>query len=157
MTAAARSTGIPWPPLIYMAAIAAAVVLGLTVPLPWIAGPLGDILFAVGWLVIVAVVALWITSVRTMTRAKTTLNPTGEPSHLVTTGPFAITRNPLYLANTLLMIGVGLVSGIFWFIVLAFVAAFATQKVSIEFEEKMLSTKFGKKYKDYAKKVRRWI
>lgn len=157
MTAATKSSGIPWPPLIYMAAIGAAVVLALLVPLPWIAGPLGDILFAVGWLVILAVVALWVTSVRTMTRAKTTLNPTGEPSHLVTTGPFAVTRNPIYLANTLLMISVGLVSGIFWFIVLAFVAAFATQKVSIELEEKMLSTKFGKKYKDYAKKVRRWI
>jgi len=157
MTAAARSTRIPWPPLIYMAAITGAVALGLTVPLPWIAGPLGYILFAVGRLVILAVVALWVTSGRAMTSAKTTLNPTGEPSHLVTTGPFAITRNPIYLANTLLMIGVGLVAGIFWFIVLAFVAAFATQKVSIEFEEKMLSTKFGKKYKDYAKKVRRWI
>jgi protein-S-isoprenylcysteine O-methyltransferase Ste14 len=92
-----------------------------------------------------------------MVRAKTTLSPTGEPSHLITGGPFAITRNPLYLANTLLMIGVGLVSGIAWFILLAFIAAFTTQKLAIEFEEKVLSTKFGKKYKDYAKKVRRWV
>ncbi len=157
MTAATKSSGIPWPPLIYMAAIAGAVALGMLLPLPWIAGPLSDILLAVGWLVILAVATLWVTSVRTMTRAKTTLNPTGEPSHLVTTGPFAITRNPLYLANTLLMIGVGLISGMLWFILLAFIAAFVTQKVSIEFEEKILSTKFGKKYKDYAKKVRRWI
>ncbi|KQZ81910.1 isoprenylcysteine carboxyl methyltransferase [Mesorhizobium sp. Root157] len=157
MTAAARSSGIPWPPLIYIAAIVGAVALGLLFPLPWIAGPLSDILFAVGGLAILAVVALWVTAVRTMARAKTTLNPTGEPSHLVTNGPFAVTRNPLYLANTLLMIGVGLVSGIAWFILLAFIAAFATQKLAIEFEEKMLSTKFGKKYKDYAKRVRRWI
>jgi protein-S-isoprenylcysteine O-methyltransferase Ste14 len=55
------------------------------------------------------------------------------------------------------MIGVGLVSGIAWFILLAFIAAFSTQKLAIEFEEKVLSTKFGKKYKDYAKRVRRWI
>ena len=101
---------------------------GCSFPCPGSPGPLGDILFAVGWLAILAVVALWVTAVRTMTRAKTTLNPNGEPSHLVTSGPFAVTRNPLYLANTLLMIGVGLVSGIAWFILLAFIAAFATQK-----------------------------
>lgn len=157
MTAAAKPTGIPWPPLIYIVAIAGAVELGLLLPLPWIAGPLNDILFAIGWLVILAVIALWVTAVRAMSRAKTTLNPTGEPSHLVTSGPFAVTRNPLYLANTLLMIGVGLVSAIPWFILLGFVAAFATQKMAIEFEERTLSTKFGKKYKDYAKRVRRWI
>jgi protein-S-isoprenylcysteine O-methyltransferase Ste14 len=92
-----------------------------------------------------------------MKRAKTTLNPMGEPSHLLTGGPFAITRNPLYLANTLLMIGIGLAAGSIWFIILAFIAAFATQKLVIEFEEKILSAKFGKKYKDYAKRVRRWI
>lgn len=157
MTTAAASRRIPWPPLVYAVAIAAAVALGLLVPLPWIAGPLGDILFAVGWLAILAVAALWVTAVRAMKAARTTLNPTGEPAHLVTGGPFAITRNPIYLANTLLMIGIGLVAGAAWFIVLALAAAFATQKLAIDFEEKVLSTKFGKKYKDYAKRVRRWI
>ena len=46
-----------------------------------------------------------------MMRAKTTMNPNGVPDHLVTTGPFGVTRNPIYLANTLLMIGVALFSG----------------------------------------------
>ena len=73
------------------------------------------------------------------------------------TGPFAVSRNPIYLANTLLMIGVALISGIVWFLLLAIIAAFATQKMAIEGEEKVLATKFGKKYRDYAKKVRRWI
>lgn len=157
MTATSRLNRIPWPPLIYIAAIAGAVALGMLFPLPWITGPLEDILLAIGGLVILAVVALWAITVRTMVRAKTTMSPAGNPTHLLTTGPFAVTRNPLYLANTLLMIGVGLVSGSAWFILLAFVAAFATTKMAIKFEEKTLSTKFGKKYKDYAKRVRRWI
>ena len=92
-----------------------------------------------------------------MVRARTTLNPNAVPDHLVTTGPFGITRNPMYLANTLLLIGVAFVTGIVWFLPLAFIAAFATQKVAIEREEKMLAAKFGKKYRDYAKRVRRWI
>lgn len=148
---------IPWPPLIYVAAIAASIALGLLYPLPWIGGLLGDILFAAGWVALFGVVALWFTAIRIMIRAKTTLHPNAVPDHLVTSGPFAVSRNPIYLANTLLMIGVALISGNVWFLPLAIIAAFATQKMAIEGEEKVLATKFGKKYRDYAKKVRRWI
>jgi protein-S-isoprenylcysteine O-methyltransferase Ste14 len=152
-----KAAVIPWPPLIYIAAIAVGIALGQFYPLPWIGDLLGDILFAAGWVILLGVVALWVTSIRTMVRAKTTMNPNGMPDHLVTTGPFGITRNPMYLANTLLLIGVALVSGNIWFLLLSFVAAFATQKLAIEGEEKRLATKFGKKYRDYAKRVRRWI
>lgn len=153
----AKHGGIPWPPLIYLAAIAVAIALGLLYPLPWIGDLLGDLLFAAGWVALFGVAALWFTAIRTMTRAKTTLNPNAIPDHLVTTGPFAVSRNPMYLANTLLLIGVGLISGIAWFLLLAVVAAFVTQKVAIEREEKVLTEKFGKRYRDYSKKVRRWI
>ncbi|MER8898233.1 isoprenylcysteine carboxylmethyltransferase family protein [Mesorhizobium sp. M0676] len=148
---------IPWPPVIYIAAIAISIVLGLFYPLPWIGDLLGDLLFAAGFVVLFAVAALWFTAIRTMIRAKTTMNPNGVPEHLVTSGPFGVTRNPMYLANTLLLIGVAFVSGIVWFLPLALIAAFATQKVAIESEEKVLFAKFGKKYRDYAKRVRRWI
>ena len=153
----AKSGLIPWPPLIYCAAIAISIVLGFLYPLPWIGDLLGDLLFAAGFVVLFAVAALWFTAIRAMTRAKTTMNPNGVPEHLVTSGPFGVTRNPMYLANTLLLIGVAFVSGIVWFLPLAFIAAFVTQKVAIEREEKVLAAKFGKKYRDYAKRVRRWI
>ncbi|MER8901249.1 isoprenylcysteine carboxylmethyltransferase family protein [Mesorhizobium sp. M0772] len=148
---------IPWPPLIYIAAIAISIALGLFYPLPWIGDLLGDLLFAAGFVVLFAVAALWFTAIRAMIRAKTTMNPNGLPEHLVTSGPFGVTRNPMYLANTLLLIGVAFVSGIIWFLPLALIAAFATQKVAIESEEKVLFAKFGKKYRDYTKRVRRWI
>ena len=148
---------IPWPPVIYVVAIAASVVLGLLYPLPWIGDIFGDLMFAAGWVALFGVAALWITAIRAMVRAKTTFDPNAEPTHLVTTGPFGVTRNPMYLANTLLLIGVALITGIAWFLLFAFLAAFATQKMAIEKEEKMLAAKFGKKYRDYAKRVRRWI
>jgi protein-S-isoprenylcysteine O-methyltransferase Ste14 len=148
---------IPWPPLIYLVAIAISVALGLLYPLPWIGDLLGDLLFAAGWVALFGVVALWFTSIRTMIRAKTTLNPNGTPDHLITTGPFGVTRNPMYLANTLLLIGIAFISGIAWFLPLALLAAYATQKLAIEGEEKVLTAKFGKKYRDYTKRVRRWI
>ncbi|TIQ34781.1 MAG: isoprenylcysteine carboxylmethyltransferase family protein [Mesorhizobium sp.] len=148
---------IPWPPVIYVVAIALSVVLGMLYPLPWIGDIFGDILVGAGWVALFGVAALWVTAIRTMVRAKTTLNPNAEPDHLVTSGPFGITRNPMYLANTLLLIGVAFITGIAWFLIFAFLAAFATQKMAIEKEEKMLTAKFGKKYRDYAKRVRRWI
>ncbi|MDX8468079.1 isoprenylcysteine carboxylmethyltransferase family protein [Mesorhizobium sp. VK23B] len=148
---------IPWPPVIYVVAIALSVVLGMFYPLPWIGDIFGDILVGAGWVALFGVAALWITAIRTMVRARTTLNPNAEPDHLVTSGPFGITRNPMYLANTLLLIGVSFITGIAWFLLFAFLAAFATQKLAIEKEERMLAAKFGKKYRDYAKRVRRWI
>ena len=148
---------IPWPPVIYVAAIAASVVLGMFYPLPWIGDIFGDLLFGVGWVALFGVAMLWITAIRAMFRARTTLDPNAEPDHLVTSGPFGITRNPMYLANTLLLIGVAFITGIAWFLLFAFLAAFATQKLAIEKEEKILAAKFGKKYRDYAKRVRRWI
>jgi protein-S-isoprenylcysteine O-methyltransferase Ste14 len=148
---------IPWPPVIYIVAIVLSVVLGMSYPLPWIGDIFGDLLFGVGLVALFGVVMLWITAIRAMMRAKTTLDPNAEPEHLVTSGPFGITRNPMYLANTLLLIGVAFLTGIAWFLLFAFIAAFATQKLAIEKEEKVLTAKFGKKYRDYAKRVRRWI
>jgi protein-S-isoprenylcysteine O-methyltransferase Ste14 len=152
-----RPNRVPWPPIIYLAAIAVSIALGLLFPLPWISAPLSDILFAAGWLLVAAMVALDFSAMRTMARAKTTIMPNKASEHLVTTGAFSITRNPIYLGNTLLMLGVGLITGIAWFLPLAIVAAFATQKLAIEREERHLEARFGKKYRDYAKRVRRWI
>ncbi|WP_269929727.1 methyltransferase family protein [Aminobacter sp. HY435] len=148
---------VPWPPVIYLAAIAVATVLGLLVPLPWIGEPLSDLLFAAGWLAIVAVIAIYYSAVQALKRGNTTIRPDKASEHLVTSGAFSFTRNPIYFANTLLMIGIGLVVSSLWFILLALMAAFATQKLAIEREEKHLLARFGKKYIDYTKKVRRWI
>jgi protein-S-isoprenylcysteine O-methyltransferase Ste14 len=155
---AVQKTGIiPWPPVIYVAGIAVSIVLHALYPLPWFGSPMSDILVAVGWLALLATVALFFTALRALSRAKTPINPNAQPEHLVTEGPFGISRNPIYLANTLLLIGVGLVFGIAWFVLLAVVAAFITKKMAIDKEERWLADKFGKRYRDYTKRVRRWI
>ena len=152
----ARPTSLPWPPIIYLAAIAASVLLNAFFPLPWFGQPLLDVLFVTGWLMIAAFVALNISAIRVMRRAGTTVRPDRGTDHLVTEGPFSFTRNPLYLAGTILL-GIGLVSGIVWFLLLAVLAAFAVQKLAIEREERHLQARFGKTYADYAGRVRRWI
>lgn len=153
----ARPSAVPWPPLIYLAAIAIAIIAHFAYPLPWFSSPLSDILFAAGGLVILAVVLIDVAAVKAFRRHKTSPMPNRGADHLITDGPFSFTRNPFYLANSLVMIGAGLLSGITWFFVLAIVAGFLTEKLAIQPEEKHLELRFGKKYRDYAKRVRRWI
>lgn len=153
----AAPSRMPWPPIIYLAAIAVAIALGLVYPLPWLTEPLSDLLFAAGWLAVAGMVAIEISAFRTLKRHNTTFRPDRVSAHLVTDGAFSFTRNPIYFGNTLLMIGIGLITGSLWFLILAVVAAFTTQKLAIEPEERHLQARFGKKYVDYTKRVRRWI
>jgi protein-S-isoprenylcysteine O-methyltransferase Ste14 len=148
---------IPWPPLLYLAAIAAGFVLNAVYPLPWIGQPLSDILFAFGLLVLAAGVAFFTAAIVTMRRARTAIDPRKTPDHLVTSGPFGISRNPIYLGDTLIVIGLGLVFQVAWLVLAAVAAAFLTTRLAIGPEEKILAERFGKRYRDYAKKVRRWI
>jgi protein-S-isoprenylcysteine O-methyltransferase Ste14 len=91
-------------------AIAVSVLLNVFFPLPWFGQPLLDVLFVAGWLMIAAFVALNISAIRVMRRAGTTVRPDRGTDHLVIAGPFSFTRNPLYLAGTTLVLGIGLVS-----------------------------------------------
>ena len=61
---------VPWPPLIYVAGIAISLILHALYPLPWFGSPMSDILVAVGWLALLAFVALFFTAIRTMSKGK---------------------------------------------------------------------------------------
>jgi len=148
---------IPWPPLIYIAAIAISIALGLLYPLPWIGDLLGDILFAAGWVALFGVAALWFTAIRTMIRAKTTLNPNAVPDHLVTTGPFGITRNPMYLGFLLILAGWAAArANVLAFLALPAFVLYMNQ-FQIKPEERALMSIFGDEFKAYCSTVRRWI
>lgn len=147
----------PWPPVLYIAGAASSVVANWLWPLPWVPSPLADLLLAIGGLCVVGALAIDLSAMGRMRKAKTPILPTQSAEHLVTSGAFSFSRNPIYLANTMLMFGVALMSGNAWFIVFGLLAAYLTQKLAIEREERHLSTRFGKKYFDYARRVRRWI
>lgn len=157
MSAAERASRFPWPPILYLGGIAVALALSLLVPLPWFVSPFSDLLFALGCIFMLAFVALYASAIHTMRKARTTISPIGRSEHLVTSGAFGLSRNPIYLANTILMFGVGLIAGWAWFFVVGLVAAVLTQQLAIKPEERHLTARFGKRYLEYSKKVRRWI
>lgn len=158
MTAATEGAyRIPWAPICYAVAALVAVVLHALLPVGWITGPLADILFAVGWLVVAAAIVVGASAVRALSRARTTIVPHRASEHLVTSGPYAFTRNPIYLAAALAMIGIGLIGGIPWLLIGAIAGSAATQRLAIIPEERHLFQRFGKRYHDYTKRVRRWL
>ena len=89
--------------------------------------------------------------------ANTTVKPFESSSNLITTGAYAITRNPMYLGMTLFLIGESIILGsVFPFLIPLLFGILMNEKF-IKREERMLGEKFGNKYKIYKKNVRRWI
>jgi protein-S-isoprenylcysteine O-methyltransferase Ste14 len=81
----------------------------------------------------------------------------GAPE-LVTSGPFARTRNPLYLANTLIYLGIACLAGgrLIWVLIaLGFSCLQYTLIVSLE--EETLVKLFGFEYEFYRRHVPRWL
>src|SRR5690242_20899666 len=101
----ARPNSVPWPPIIYLATIAISVLLDVFYPLSWVGHPLSGLLFVIGWVMIAGFVALNVSAIRAMRGAATTVRPDRGTDRLVTGGPFSFTRNPLYLAGTMLVLG----------------------------------------------------
>lgn len=80
--------------------------------------------------------------------------PTRE---LVTTGVFAISRNPLYLGGVCLLAGIALVFSLLWSFVLLLPAVVACHYLLIAPEERYLAAEFGSAYAQYTASVRRWF
>lgn len=76
---------------------------------------------------------------------------------LVSTGPFALVRNPLYLGNIALWIGFAMSARIPW-LVPVFLAVLALEYHAIvRWEEALLTTRRGADYLAYATRVPRWV
>jgi protein-S-isoprenylcysteine O-methyltransferase Ste14 len=91
-------------------------------------------------------------------REGTEINPTSETNKkLVIAGPYAITRNPMYLGLTIIAFGLALwVGSLPMFAVPILVFAVANW-IHIPFEETKMRRQFGTQFDDYKAKVRRWI
>ena len=94
---------------------------------------------------------------RLFSRADTTIKPFERSSALVTHGPFAYSRNPIYLGMVVGLLGVALMFGTLTPFLVIPVFIVLIQRRVIRVEEAMLQEAFGSRYADYRKNVRRWI
>ncbi|WP_444452470.1 methyltransferase family protein [Rhodobacter capsulatus] len=142
---------IDLPPL-WLAAFAAVVwITGSVVPLAL------PYTHPVGYVLVLAGVVLTLVAAGQMVLMRTTVIPRREPCRLVTSGVFAVSRNPIYLADAMILAGLILV----WDAALAapLVPAFMAliTRRYIRGEEVAIATLFGPEYQAYRARVRRWL
>ena len=111
----------------------------------------------VGVLLVLFAGGLFVFAVRTFRRAGTPIPGNRPTSTIVRTGPYAFSRNPIYLAFTLLQIGLSAwVNSVA--VLLTVVPALALMTmVVIPREERYLEARFPSQYLPYKRAVRRWL
>ena len=101
--------------------------------------------------------AMVLISAGSFAKAGTPVVPFRRSSSLVDTGFYRYTRNPMYLGMALVLGGVAMMTGVLtaWLPVPLFVLII--QRNFIEGEERFLESIFGDEYRDYCRRVRRWL
>ena len=145
---------IVFPPLLY--GIAFAVVLALRWFWPM---PIFDnaVAFWPGLALVVfgAGIAIW--GRNALQAAGTNVSPSLPTTAIVTSGPFRFSRNPLYIAITLVYIGLTLAFNTWWGIVVLVPLLILMHRGVVLREERYLDEKFGETYRQYCSKVRRYF
>lgn len=145
------------PPLLFLGALAMGCLLSLVVPIgPRFASPNG-LALTVGLILVAVGLAIAVFSVRVFWRAGTNVVP-GQPSTaLVTAGPYAVTRNPIYIGFMLVYFGLAIMLTSVWVLLLIVPVAIILQRGVVAPEEAYLESKFGDAFSRYKARVPRWL
>jgi protein-S-isoprenylcysteine O-methyltransferase Ste14 len=112
---------------------------------------IGMVVFFGGW-----ILPVW--AYRTLNRAGTEIDPLSEfNARLVTTGPYAFTRNPMYLGLSIAALGLAIWVGSWPMLAAPPLTFFVAARFHTPFEEAKMRRQFGAHYDAYAARVRRWI
>ena len=114
-------------------------------------------IFALIFLIIAAIII--ILSMYKFKKIKTTISPLrpNKTSSLVKSGIYEYTRNPMYLGLLLMLFSIALfLKNFISFLIIPLFILFITKNQILP-EEEALEKIFGEEYKNYKKKVRRWI
>ncbi len=118
---------------------------------------LGPAARPLAWLLVTAGLGLFVWTLYTFWRHHTTVNPYKAVAELCTGGPFAFSRNPIYVGDWLIYLGLAAGLGSFWPLVFAPLVWAIIRVGVIRHEEAHLEAKFGDAYRAYKARVRRWL
>jgi protein-S-isoprenylcysteine O-methyltransferase Ste14 len=111
----------------------------------------------VGYFLILIGLGLAFIAVTQFMKARTTVNPHGSVSEIVTSGVYAFSRNPIYLGFVCLLIGFPFIFGSYWGLIISPLFIIFMNALVIQHEEAYLEKKFGETYTSYKSRVRRWL
>jgi protein-S-isoprenylcysteine O-methyltransferase Ste14 len=142
------------PPLIYAVPLVVGLVLNAVRPVAVAPRALAR----VGGLALIgAAVAVGVAAFAALRTAGTPPDPRKPTTTIVVAGPYRVSRNPIYLAFTLLYAGVAVFANALWAAVLLPGVLLVMQRGVIEREERYLERRFGDEYRRYKARVRRWV
>ena len=124
--------------------------LRIPVPMVPVSRPLGWLLVLLG-----AGLAFW--AMGLFRRARTTVLPFKAATTMVIAGPYRFSRNPIYLGMLVSYLGVALVTGLIWPLLLVPLVQSSLRGLAIDAEEAHLRERFGEQYREYQRRVRRWL
>ncbi len=151
---ARRPRTIVPPPLVYALALGVSWWLEQHWSLAFHAGDFGR---ALGWICIGLGLAIFALALSAIWRYRTTVNPYKAAVNLVTRGPYAWTRNPIYLGDWFIYCGVTCLLGSAWPVLFSPLVWATMRYAVIAHEEAHLEAKFGDEYRAYRDRVRRWL
>jgi len=112
--------------------------------MPWLSWPLGISIFLLG-----VMLRIW---------AQEHLHYRQKIKRiLTTTGPYALTRNPIYWGNMFMCLGAIITSKLLWFAPIAVLYSFGLYSLVVHSEEENLLRKYGEPYQRYMSEVPRWL
>ncbi len=145
---------IDLPPTWLLACIAAAWWLSSNAPLYTLNFPYQSV---VGWGIIGSGLTLGAYAIFAFWRFKTSVIPRQTPKALISDGPYRMSRNPIYLADLIVLAGCIVLFGAVSAVPLVLVFWLAMQHRFILPEEKVLHETFGEEFAAYCRAVRRWV
>ncbi len=142
------------PPLIFGVPLAAGLYMNRTDPFPMMPPRYAQ---WIGVALIVVAVVLGVSAFAQFWRKRTSVMPYRPTTAIIETGPFRISRNPLYLSLALGYIGIAILLNSAWPLLLLPLVLLVIHRGVILREERYLEQKFGDEYNSYKMRVRRWI
>jgi protein-S-isoprenylcysteine O-methyltransferase Ste14 len=115
----------------------------------WQDGWQGQVL---GWSLLLAgiLLALW------ATRAFKDMD-SEKPGKVITSGPYAYSRNPMYVAWALMHVAIAILVNTWWLVLLIPIPLLVTHYYDVRREERQLEENFGEAYRQYRSQVRRYL
>ena len=149
------TAGVPFPPpAAYVAGLLAGAGLELAFPVDW---PPTAVAIGGAAAGLAAWLALDGAAMMSFRRARTSMVPFNPSTALVTSGPYRLSRNPMYVGMAFLYLGLALALGLVWALALLPLVLVAVDRLVIVREEAYLERRFGDAYRRYRAEVRRWL
>jgi protein-S-isoprenylcysteine O-methyltransferase Ste14 len=144
------------PPLVYASGVFIGWLLDRRLPVPISLGP-STVRIVAATICLMVCIAIVLAAFVAFQNAQTTVLPGRPASALVTSGPYQITRNPMYVSFVAAYIGATLWLNTWWPAVILPFVLLAMDRLVIRSEERYLASVFPKEYADYRSRVRRWL